>query len=73
MLDEHDETVPLFAIGSVELEISFSVERDAKGGISIQVVQAGVEKRWTDVQTVKVTLEPLVTVEEIRKRSLTSR
>jgi hypothetical protein len=67
LLEEHDETNPLFAIGSIELEISFSVERDAKGGISIQVVQAGVEKKWTDVQTVKVTLDPLVTIEEIKK------
>jgi hypothetical protein len=67
LLEEHDETDPLFAIGSVELEISFSVERDAKGGISIQVVQAGVGKKWTDVQRVKVTLDPLVSVEEIRE------
>ena len=33
LLGEPDNTQPLFVIGQIELEISFTVERNAKGGI----------------------------------------
>ncbi len=62
------EEAPLFAISDVELEIAFTVERTAQGGINLQVVQGGVEKVWADTQKVRVRLEGLVTPEQIRKK-----
>lgn len=68
LLQEHDEDNPLFAISEVELEIALTVERTLDGGINFQVVQTGVEKTMADVQTVKLTLEPLVTPKYLRKQ-----
>ncbi len=63
-----EEEVPLFAISEVEIEITFTVERTAQGGINLQVVQSGVEKAWADAQKVRIRLEGLVTPEQIRKK-----
>ena len=38
LLSTRDTTQPLFKIKQVDLEISFTVERDAGGGISFKVV-----------------------------------
>jgi len=65
LLEAHDPEAPLFAIGPIELEISFTVERSANGGIAFWVITAGVEGKLTDVHTVKVTLNPLLSAEEI--------
>ena len=61
---EPDQTQPLFIVGAVELEIGFTVERTAEGGINFQVVEGGVGKTWTEAQKVKVTLDPLLSREE---------
>jgi len=59
------DTQPLFKISQVELEISFTVERDAGGGINFQVVRGDVAKTWSEVQTVTVTLDPIIPLEDI--------
>lgn len=66
LLAEHDETQPLLAIGQLELTIAFTAERTAQGGINLQVVQLGGQRGSSEVQTVMVRLEPLVSVEEVR-------
>ena len=68
LLDEQDSSQPLFAISGVDLTISFTVARKLNGGIDFKVVQAGADRSTTDVQTVKVTLEPLITIDEVRKK-----
>ena len=65
LLRVRDTTQPLFKIKQVALEISFTVERDAGGGISFQVVRGDVKKPWSEVQTVKVTLDPIVPLDDI--------
>lgn len=67
LLEEQDDSKKLFAIGKVELEITFTVERTLNGGIDFKVVQSSAEKTMTDVQTIKLTLEPLITPDEIRQ------
>jgi hypothetical protein len=66
LLEEHDDRQPLFVVGSLELQISFTAERNANGGIDLKIIQAGASAKTTDVQSVKVTLQPIVTVEEVR-------
>ena len=65
LLEAHDPDSPLFAVGSIELEISFTVERSVNGGIAFWVITAGAEGKLADVHTVKVILNPLLSVEEI--------
>ena len=68
LLEDPDDEQPLFVVGQVELQISFTVERNINGGINIHVVQAGADKKSTEVQTVKVMLEPIVTADELRQQ-----
>lgn len=65
LLSAPDDTQPLFIVGQIELEVSFTVERNAQGGIDFQVVQGGVEKTWTEAQKVKITLDPILSASEI--------
>ena len=66
LLAEFDHDSPLFVIAEVDLEIAFTVERNMKGGIDFKVLQAGVDKTMTNVQTVTMKLEPIVTPDELR-------
>jgi len=66
LLQDRRTENPLFAIGQVELTISFIVERNANGGVDFTVVQAGVARNTTETQQVKVTLEPLQTPDDVR-------
>jgi hypothetical protein len=52
-------------VGQIELEISFTVERNAKGGVDFQVVQGGVEKKWAEAQKVKVMPDPILSRDEV--------
>ncbi len=67
LLEEEDDTKPIFAIAQVELTIAFTAERNINGGINFHVVQTGGERKSSEVQTVTVALEPLVTVDEQRQ------
>lgn len=54
------ENVPLFSVDQVELELQVAVTKEAGGGLLIQVIQLGGRVERQDVQTVKVTLTPLL-------------
>jgi hypothetical protein len=60
-----DDPVPLFAVEEIQVEVAVAVSRSGEGGINIQVfsIDAGVSKE--DTQTVRVTLSPLRTREEL--------
>lgn len=68
LMQPHDTSQPAFVIGEIELEISFSVERSASGGLDLQVVQIGGAAAKTETHTVRVRLEPLSTPKDIRKK-----
>jgi|GEM_PF-2713851 hypothetical protein len=62
------ESDALFILSEVELEIEFEVAKHANGGVKFVVLQAGVDKTLTSVQTLRVKLEPLLTPEQIRNQ-----
>ena len=66
LLQDRDSDNPLFAVGQVELTISFTVERTAEGGVDFKVVQGGVAKNTIDAQQITVILEPLQTPDDVR-------
>ncbi len=68
---EH-ELPELFYVKQVDLEISFSVEWDADAGFRISVVQLGGKRIATHLHTVKLTLEPIMTIEQVREAADTS-
>ena len=59
------DPAPLFAVDEIELELAVSVTREAETGINIQVLSIGGGLAHEDVQTVRVTLRPLRTREEL--------
>lgn len=61
----HDDGEPLFVVGPVELEIAFTVERDLQGGINFHVIEYGAEKKWTEAQTIKLTLNPVLSTADV--------
>ena len=60
-----DDPVPLFAIDEIQLEVAVSVSREGQAGINIQVLNVGGGLAREDAQTVRVTLRPLRTREEL--------
>jgi len=65
LLTPRPDDLPLFAIGSVELELSFTVTHTVDGGIDLKVVTLGTDKGTEQIQRIKVTLEPLMTAEQL--------
>lgn len=59
------DPAPLFAVDEIVLELAVSVTREAEAGINIQVLSIGGGAARADVQTVRVTLRPLRTREEL--------
>lgn len=59
------DPVPLFAVEKIELEIAVSLSRKGEGGINIQVLSLGGGVSRADAQTVRVTLKPLHSREEL--------
>jgi len=58
-----------FVVGKVELELAVTITRAANGKIDLKVVSVGGETGSERVQRVTVTLEPLVSVDEMRARN----
>lgn len=56
----------LFYVKQVDVEISFTVEFDGRGGIRFAVVDVGGGGKRAKVHTVRLTMEPLMTLEETR-------
>jgi hypothetical protein len=63
-----DDPIPALYVDSVELELSVAVEGEGSVGINIYIVDLNSQVRKENTQTVKVTLSPLFTREEIRKQ-----
>jgi hypothetical protein len=59
------DPVPLFSVEAIELEVAVSVRREGQAGVNIQVLSAGGGVAREDAQTVRVTLRPLRTREEL--------
>jgi hypothetical protein len=55
---------PLFSVDLVKLELKVTVKKEGKAGIHIHVVEVGGGAARDDVQTVSVTLTPLLSKEE---------
>ena len=51
---------PLFTIDQIEMELGITVSREGEAGINIQVLSLGANVNRQDVQTVRVTLTPLI-------------
>jgi hypothetical protein len=60
-----NDPVPLFAVDEIELELAFTVSREGQAGINIQVLNVGGGASREDAQTVRVTLKPLRSREEL--------
>ncbi|MCC5646212.1 hypothetical protein LC607_25450 [Nostoc sp. CHAB 5824] len=60
-----EESIPLFSVDSVELELQVTVKKDVKGGVKVYVLEAGGGASRDDVQKVKVTLSPLLKKEQL--------
>jgi len=58
------EATPFFSVDEVTLELQVTVSKEGKGGVNIHVVEFGGGVKRDDVQTVKVTLTPLLSKEE---------
>lgn len=76
LLEKHvskDDPVPLFAIDEVEVEVSVTASREAEGkaGLNLTILGVGLEAGGTgtvgkeNVQTVRVTMTPLLSKAEI--------
>lgn len=59
------DPVPLFAVEEIELEVAISVSRTGEAGLNIQVLSLGGGAAREDAQTVRVTLRPLRSREEL--------
>lgn len=59
------DPVPLFAVDEIQVEATVVIAREATGGINIQVINAGMSGSRETGQTVRVTLKPLRTREEL--------
>jgi hypothetical protein len=60
-----NDPVPLFAVDEIELELAITVRREGQAGINVQVFSVGCGTSREDAQTVRVTLKPLRSREEL--------
>jgi hypothetical protein len=58
------ETEPVFSVDSISIELKVGVKKEGKAGVHIHVIEAGGAISTDTVQTVGVTLSPLLTKEE---------
>lgn len=61
---DSDKAIPLFSVDQIVLDLQITIKKEAKGGLQIYVVELGGGASRDDVQTVKVTLTPLLSKEE---------
>jgi hypothetical protein len=55
-----DSGTPLFSIDEVKLELKVAVTKEGKAGVHVYVVEAGGSAKRDDIQTVTVTMTPLI-------------
>jgi Trypsin-co-occurring domain 2 len=51
---------PLFYVEQVTLELQVTIGKEANAGLKIQVIEAGVAIKREDVDTITVTLDPIM-------------
>ena len=61
-----DDPVPLFYVEGVDLELRVTARKEGQAGVKIYVVDIGGEIGQEQAQTVRVSLRPLYTREEMR-------
>lgn len=59
--------VPIFSVDEISLELQVTVSKEGGGGIKIHVIELGGKVGRDDVQTIKLTLTPLIDKETRRK------
>ena len=62
-----DDPVPLFYVEGVDLELSITARKEAQAGVKIYVVDIGGGGSQEREQTVRVSLRPLYSREEMRR------
>jgi hypothetical protein len=60
LLASVDDANPFFDIGEVELEVSFTLDVEAKGGLKLAVVNAGASTKASQTHKVKLKLTPFL-------------
>jgi hypothetical protein len=63
-ITEDTQTIPLFSVDEIRLQIQVTVNKEGTAGVNIQVVELGGTVNREDVHQVEVTLTPLVSKEE---------
>lgn len=63
-----EDTMPLFMIDEVTVEVNFVLSGEGEGGINLQVVKVGTKVSEERVQKAIVKLKPLVPYERVRER-----
>lgn len=66
LLNQGGDTVPLFSVDQVELELQVTIHWEGNAGIKIYVVQVGGNVNRDSIQKVKVTLTPLLDKQELK-------
>jgi hypothetical protein len=61
--DFQSEEAPFLSVDEVSLELQVTVQKEGEAGIKIHVIQIGGRLSRDDVQTIKVTLTPLLSKE----------
>ena len=56
---------PLLVLDSVELEVQVTASKEGKAGVNIQVVELGGAGKHQDAHTVKLTMSPILTHQEL--------
>lgn len=67
LLSTQYEKPALFGIKEIEAEISFTVIRDMNGKVNLHIVESGVKKSLEAVQVVRIKMDPLISIEEMKK------
>lgn len=63
-----DDSMPLFVIDEVTVEVNFVLTGEGEGGFDLQVVTAGAKVAEKRVQKAIVRMKPLVPYERVRER-----
>jgi hypothetical protein len=62
-----DDPVPLFYVEGVDLELGITARKEAQAGVKLYVVDIGGGGGQERAQTVRVSLRPLYSREEMRR------
>jgi hypothetical protein len=60
--------LPIFFVEKIELEIAIKIVADASGALKIYVTEVNLGGSTEKTNTIKITLTPIITIEEIRER-----